>query len=153
MLYVEAPDEYTGQSAAVFLAGGISNAEDWQAELVASLAGIDAAVLNPRRKDFPMGHPEEGRRQIAWEHRHLERADLVAFWFPPQTVCPITLFELGACSSSPTAIVVGTHPNYARRFDVTVQLGLRRPEVTVLRSLEDLARAISEHPALQGTIS
>ena len=150
MNYIEAPNEYEGGGRAVFLAGGITGAENWQTQLIESLRDVNATVLNPRRKEFPMGDPAEGERQIEWEHRHLERADLFAFWFPPQTLCPIALFELGACCASGKPLVVGTAPTYARRFDVTVQLRLRRPDVRVLDSLEDLTRAVVEHPILRG---
>jgi len=150
MNYIEAPSEYLGNSRAVFLAGGIAGAENWQTVMVELLENIDATVLNPRREDFPMGDAAEGERQIEWEHRHLERADLVAFWFPPQTLCPITLFELGTCCSSGVPLVVGTEPDYVRRFDVAVQLRLRRPEVKVVDTLDDLARAVREHSTMQG---
>src|SRR5262245_64999987 len=117
MNYIEAPDEFVGGGRAVFLAGGISDAEDWQSQVVRSLGNLDATVLNPRRAHFPAGDAEESRRQIGWEHRHLRRADLVAFWFPSQTLCPIALFELGACCSAGAVLVVGGDQRYGRRFD------------------------------------
>src|SRR4029450_9656436 len=125
MNYIEAPEEFTGSGRAVFLAGGISDAEDWQSQVVRSLASLDATVLNPRRVHFPEGDVEECRRQIDWEHRYLRRADLVAFWFPWQTLCPIALFELGACCSTGAALLVGADPRYGRRFDLQAQLALR----------------------------
>jgi len=148
MNYVEATTEYKGEGRAVFLAGGITDAENWQTQLIDSLQGIKATILNPRRKDFPMDDPNAGKQQIEWEYRHMEQADLIAFWFPPQTLCPIALFELGVCCESRVPLVVGTDLNYARRFDVNTQLGLRRPDVAVVGSLDELAHAIEQHPVL-----
>ena len=118
MRYIEAPAEYDGNGPAVFLAGGITDTADWQSQLTVLLGANEGTVLNPRRREFPMGDPSEGRVQIEWEFRHLKLADLVAFWFPPETLCPIALFELGACCGSNSPIVVGTDPEYSRRFDV-----------------------------------
>lgn len=150
MNYIEAPNEYHGDDSFVFLAGGISDTENWQAEFLRRVEGHHLTVLNPRRKAFPMGDTEEGRRQIEWEWAYLKRADLVAFWFPPQTLCPIALFELGACCSAGVPLVVGSDRAYARRFDLEVQLGLRRPEVEVHESIETMAAQVVHHPAIGG---
>ncbi|QDS99220.1 nucleoside 2-deoxyribosyltransferase domain-containing protein [Adhaeretor mobilis] len=152
MNYLEAPTEYDADGRAVFLAGGITDAENWQSDLIESLQGVDATVLNPRRKEFPMNDESAGLQQIEWEHRHLAKADLIAFWFPPQTLCPIALFELGACCASSVPLVVGTSPEYARRFDVVTQLRLLRPEVNVHDSLEELQLAIMEHPLFEESL-
>ena len=147
---IEAPDTHDGDDAFVFLAGGISDTKNWQAEFLRRVEGHNLTVLNPRRKQFPMGDAEEGRRQIEWEWRYLQRANLVAFWFPPQTLCPIALFELGACCSAGVPLVVGSDPAYARRFDLEVQLGLRRPEIRVHDSIEAVAAQVLRHPAIGG---
>jgi hypothetical protein len=155
MRYIEAPTEYEGKGPAVFLAGGISDSENWQKRFVRLLPPGEFAVLNPRRAEFPADDPADDpaaeTEQIEWEHHHLLRADLVAFWFPPQTLCPIALFELGACCAAGTAIIVGTDPGYARRFDVRTQLRLRRPEVNVVHSLGTLAKQVVEHFNLEAS--
>src|SRR5262245_51974564 len=145
MIYIEAPHKFVGNGPAVFLAGGISDCENWQCQVAKALQHVAATVLNPRRASFSQHTAAENQRQIEWEHRHLRRADLVAFWFPPQTLCPIALFELGVCCAAGTSIVVGTHPEYARRFDVETHLRLRRPKAKVVQSLEDLAEQVAEH--------
>jgi hypothetical protein len=139
MRYVEAPDEYDGGGRALFLAGGISGTGDWQACAAELLAGTDLVLLNPRRRDYRAGDPAAARDQIAWEYRHLRGAWGRLFWFPPETLCPIALFELGAWSRSSEPLFVGTHRDYARRLDVEVQLGLARPDVRVVDSVEKLA--------------
>lgn len=150
MNYIEAPNEYDGEGLAVFLAGGISDVENWQQSVVEVLSKTDCTILNPRRSEFPTGNKVEEHRQIEWEWRYLQRAELVVFWFPPQTLCPIALFELGTCCSGDLPIVVGCDPKYARLFDLVAQLRLRRPEVELVQSIDELAERVVQHPALNG---
>jgi hypothetical protein len=152
MNYVEAPQEFESAGATVFLAGGITDAENWQSRLTALLGGIDATIFNPRRASFPANDPIESARQIEWEFRHLANTDLVAFWFPRETLCPIALFELGICAARKRPLIVGAHPAYGRRFDLENQLRLRRPEVTIARSIEQLADQIIESFIVKGAI-
>ena len=123
----------------VFLAGGISNCPNWQTELLELLRDTDWLVLNPRREDFDLNDPHMAEAQIEWEYRHLALSDAIAFWFPPQTLCPITLYELGKWSMTDKPLLIGVDTMYARRFDVIVQTRLARPDVTVTDSLEGLA--------------
>jgi hypothetical protein len=147
MNYFEAPIEYEDGGYCVFLAGSISDPGNWQMRLVKELARTELTILNPRRRQFPTGDRAEERRQIEWERRHLARADLVIFWLTPPTLCPIALFELGACCEANVPLVVGVDPNYALEFDIDVHLGLRRPDVKVLDNLNDVAHAILTHAA------
>ncbi len=144
MHYIEAPQDVTlnpGQQS-LFLAGGISNCPDWQAELVAALADTSLALLNPRRAGFPMGDPSAAEAQIGWEHRCLRLATALLFWFPCETLCPITLYELGAWSMTTKPLFVGVHPTYQRRQDVEIQTRLARPDVTVVLSIEALVAQV-----------
>lgn len=139
-LYVEAPDEYTGTGPSLFLAGGITGTHDWQAEVVGRLADLPLVLLNPRRRNFPIDDPSAAEAQIGWEFRHLRRASAVMFWFPPETLCPIALFELGGRVLVPEqALFVGTDPAYQRRLDVAIQLKLARPGVAVASDIGTLA--------------
>ncbi len=140
------PPELLGKS--VFLAGGIgvgAVVPDWQSDLVERLADTDLTLLNPRRNDYPAHDPNALREQIAWEHHHLKSARAVSFWFVRETLCPITLYELGAwanwrdASGNPKPILVGAHPEYMRRADLFIQLELARPEVEIVGSVEELA--------------
>ena len=107
--------------------------------MAALLRDADLVLINPRRRDYPSLDPLAAREQIAWEYRHLRRAWGRLFWFPPETLCPIALFELGAWSRTDGRLFVGTHPAYARRLDVEMQLELARPDVRVASSVEELA--------------
>jgi hypothetical protein len=145
MTYIEALTEYDGPEPSLFLAGGISGTVDWQAEIAHRLADLPLVILNPRRKNFPISDPAAAQAQIEWEFRHIRRATAVLFWFPPETLCPIALFELGGRSLvREQPLFVGTHPQYQRRLDVVVQLQLARSEVRVVSDLPALAEQVRE---------
>lgn len=150
--YIEAPTEYEPipNTPSIFLAGGITNCSDWQKELVSYLETEKVVLINPRRKDFDVSNPNMEREQIEWEHRHLNKVDIISFWFPPETLCPITLFELAdAVAMSQTKenlkIFVGCHPDYKRIRDVKIQLGLRDSSIHVVESLKALHHQIRDH--------
>jgi hypothetical protein len=142
---VEAPAEYDGPGPSLFLAGGISNTTDWQTDVIGRLSHLPLALLNPRRTNYPWHEPSAAAAQIEWEFRHLRRATAVLFWFPPETLCPIALFELGGRIMVPEQpLFVGTHPDYARKLDVEIQLRLARPEVRVVTRVDELARQVGD---------
>lgn len=138
MIYIEAPDsdEYPALKS-IFLAGGISDCHDWQIEVAQWFKDTDFLVINPRRKDFTICDSTE---QIVWEHTRLRQADMILFWFPCETVCPITLFELGIWAGREKPIFVGCHPDYSRRFDVRLQMSLENIDVYV--GLENLKQSV-----------
>ena len=134
-------------SRSLFLAGGISNCEDWQPLAVETLMGYDFPfyILNPRRKNFPMNNPSAAKEQIEWEHYYLQRATAILFWFPPQTLCPITLYELGAWSMvKDKKLFVGADQEYARLLDLQIQTRLARPEIKITSSLNDLCVQVTK---------
>jgi hypothetical protein len=143
MTYYECPNEFLrrrhpGEVPSVFLAGGIVGCRDWQQDAREMLEPHGFIVLNPRRPDFPVGDTLAGSEQVAWEYRHLHRADIVLFWFSSETVQPIVMYELGRHAALSTSnIVVGADPMYPRRDDVLMQLALARPLLTVRSSLQD----------------
>ncbi len=127
---------------AVFMAGGITGCPDWQREMRDLLCESGLLLLNPRRRNFPIGDPEAAPQQIKWEHRHLRRADMILFWFCAATLNPIVLYELGAWSMTDKPIAVGIEPGYQREADVRIQTELARPDVPVVTRLPDLAEAV-----------
>src|SRR5262245_48830305 len=144
MRYIEALTEYEPEGLpSLFLAGGITGCPGWQETVVRQLKEEAVVILNPRRANFPIDDPTAAQTQIKWEHRHLRKADAVLFWFPSETLCPITLYELGSWSMTTKPLFVGVHPDYQRRQDVEIQTRLVRPEVKVhydLVSVADAAR-------------
>lgn len=136
MKVITAPEQLPDKGD-LFLAGGISNCPDWQKDLLDGLESTDWTVFNPRRGVYFAD--TVATEQIKWEYDALRLVHTVSFWFPKETLCPITLFELGVFSQRlDTKVVVGTHPEYVRRLDVVEQLRWARPEIDVVDSLEAL---------------
>ena len=144
MKYIEAPKNYERQldKISIFLAGGITGCPKWQDEVTMKLIDTNLVVINPRRKHFPINDPSAAEQQITWEYNHLRIADMILFWFPKETLCPIVLYELGAWSTMDKPIFVGVHPQYQRRKDVEIQTKLIRPNVEVVYSLNELVEQI-----------
>lgn len=131
----------------IFLAGGISNCPDWQTPVANKLLEhTNFTIFNPRRNDWNMDdEAEESKKQIIWEHEHLARSETILFWFPQETLCPITLLEYGKFLVSNRKLVVGTHVDYQRRLDVDIQGGLERPGLHVWSDLDLMVRYVIEN--------
>lgn len=142
MTYIEAPTEFRGGMPSVFLAGGITDCVDWQADARNRLDGPNRAILNPRRANFPIHDPSAAQQQIDWEYRHLQLAQVVLFWFAGgPSVQPIALYELGAHAIAGKPLAVGCDASYLRRSDVFYQLGHVRPGLTIFDSLAETCQA------------
>lgn len=144
MIYIESPEEYVGDGTrtSIFMAGGITGCPDWQAEMRELLSETDLVLINPRRKSWDMAK-DKAEDQITWEFKYLCTSDLILFWFPKDTLCPIVLFELGKYAAATNKTVfVGVEPGYKREFDVRYQLKLARPEVLIVDSLYELSEQI-----------
>jgi hypothetical protein len=144
--YIECPSTHDGSGLTLFLAGGISSCSDWQATIAARLgqACPQLFVYNPRRKDFDVNDPNATPFQIAWEHDHLRRSKAILFWFPPETLCPITLYELGTWTQlgqhTGTKIFIGCDSNYKRIDDVKIQTRMADPTIPpIVTSIDALA--------------
>lgn len=142
MQYIEALNSYLPDKS-IFLAGGITNCPDWQQEIAQLLSKTDYTLLNPRRKNLAVNDPISALDQIAWEYHALRAAEMILFWFPCETLCPITLYELGAWSMTDKPLYIGIHPKYERHKDIEIQIELVRPDVKIMYSLKSLAEAIA----------
>jgi len=117
----------------LFLAGAIDDgrAEPWQEAMIATLADVRGTVINPRRRewDATWGRTLADPRlaaQVAWELDALERADVIAFWFPATAMAPVSLLELGLHVRGGRAIV-GCMPGYHRHGNVAAVCGRYGP--------------------------
>lgn len=139
-------DNTVSPGSRVFVGGGISNCPNWQADIIQMLGVVDDGLIlvNPRREQFDTSDASATEAQIEWEYQHLHQASAVVFWFPKETLCPITLYELGSAGARGAKIFVGCHPEYARRVDVVKQLALARPGVVVRDTLEQVATDVAE---------
>ena len=147
MRYIEAVEplvRYPGD-VVLFLAGGITGCPDWQAKVLKEfkLLSDKFVIVSPRRADFPINDPSAAEEQIMWEFDALRFADVILFWFPEETLCPIALYELGCWTvkEPQKEILVGVHPGYKRRLDVVIQTKLERPGVTIYGDLHSLTAA------------
>jgi hypothetical protein len=93
------------EAGSVFLAGTIEMGagEDWQPKAIKALSGKVGALYNPRRADWDSTWKQsisdpQFSEQVNWELDHIERADIVYFYFDPKSKSPITLLELGLVS-------------------------------------------------------
>jgi hypothetical protein len=152
MNYVEAPARPPFvELPTVFLAGGITGVRDWQTDMARLLADFDKGTLfNPRRANYSDSE-EVAREQITWEFFALWQAPIITFWFSKETLCPITLFELGVhlarsrlAKNNPPKICIGIEPGYTRELDIRTQARLLAPETPIVSSLEELAHFIRE---------
>jgi hypothetical protein len=131
-------------TSSIFLGGGITDCPDWQEEICRLLSNNDVNLVNPRRSDFDVTNPNMSKEQIRWEYEHLSKCDAIMFWFPMETLCPITLYELGFHAGK-KKLFVGCHPDYKRKFDVTEQLRLVDSSIIVKDSLESLVEQIKNY--------
>lgn len=149
MIEIKCPEVYTPfqGDTKIFAGGGITGCPNWQNYLVNkihtfSVKSDSLRIFNPRRNDFNILDTDETKKQILWEHNHLELSDAIIFWFPKDTLCPITLFELGKYAKSDKHLFVGCDPEYARRVDVIEQLALIRPGIVVANNLDSIIHEI-----------
>jgi hypothetical protein len=101
IIHAPNPLEFTDK-VKIFLAGSIENgkAENWQTRVSIELMGVDCILLNPRRPDWDDSWEQKitnpkFKEQVTWELYMLERSDIVAMYFSPGTLSPISLLEFG----------------------------------------------------------
>lgn len=99
-------------------------APNWQADLIAAFADRELTILDPRREEWDASWRQsidepKFREQVEWELDGLERADVIAMWFAPETKAPITLLELGLHARG-GKVIVGCPPGYWRRGNIEV---------------------------------
>jgi hypothetical protein len=157
MKYIEAPNMDIGiatldPNTCLFLAGSISNARDWQSDIVKNVDGgkglLDVYnVFNPRRENYDMSNADIEKEQITWEFHCINKlCSNVLFWFSSETMAPITLFEYGKVlkTHDHSRIFVGIHPDYPRLRDVVIQTKLENPQLAfrIVYDLEHLRKQV-----------
>jgi hypothetical protein len=97
----------------IFLAGSIEMgiAENWQQIIENEFVNQEnICLINPRRDDWDSSWKQEisnpqFKEQVNWELDGLDKADLILFYFAPETKSPISMLELGLFASSKKLIV------------------------------------------------
>jgi len=135
-----------GGDPVVFLAGSIEQdrAVRWQDAVATALVDLAVTVLNPRRPDWDAswGNDLDDPRfagQVAWELEALERADLIACYFAPGTVSPISLLECGLHARS-GRLMVACPRGFQRRGNVCAVCA--RYAVPLVEDLDQLIAAL-----------
>lgn len=142
-MIITAPDPYFNlEISNLFIAGGISNCPDWQMNTCHRFEEFFSSSLiinNPRRNEFDVN--EEPEIQIKWEFDRLRLSKFLFFWFPEETLCPITLLEYGKyvlASNNNDNVYVGCHRNYQRKNDILIQSKLQFNHVKIYYDLDSL---------------
>lgn len=150
MRYLQSPAPLDIESGkpSVFLAGSIElgKAEDWQTIVARSLSDLDVTVLNPRRTSWYASTEQTldnplFREQVEWELAAQERADIISFYFAPDTQAPITLLEFGFALQRKRMIVC-CPDGYWRKGNIDVACA--RYGVMQVNTLDEMIAAIRE---------
>ena len=111
----------------LFLAGSIDMgaAVNWQEAVTKALIDLPVTIYNPRRDDWDSSwvqsiNDEKFNEQVTWELEHLEKADILCFYFDEAGKAPITLLELGLFAMSGKTIVVCCPDGFWRKGNVEV---------------------------------
>ena len=128
----------------IFVAGPISGAEDWQNKAEKLLEDIEQTeacneeliIANPRRAEEIPRVGDIAKEQITWEHRNLQLARVVMFYFVkgPGIITPL---ELGKELGRGSPIVLGIDKSFGRPFDIETQAHLEQPELPIYRTLDE----------------
>lgn len=109
-IYVDAPSykKPLKNSFTVFLAGTIDadkGSVDWQHKICDKIEKMQdnktpITVYNPRREDWTDNGSSEVKKQIRWEHNHMDDADLIIMNILEDSKSPISLMEIGMYAAS-----------------------------------------------------
>lgn len=134
MKVITAPEYYvpTRDEITVFLAGGITNCENWQKEVIDYLMSLPEektdrlVIFNPRRDKWPKNSDtEEIRRQINWEADYIRSADIFTMYFTntEKSDQPICFYELGKYANR-TNDIISYQEGFKRALDVDFQMSI-----------------------------
>ena len=133
----------------VFLAGSIEMgiAENWQDQIIKELSDIDSGyILNPRRDNWDASWQQSIENtvfteQVNWELEALEKADLIIFYFSPETKSPVSMLELGLFARTKKAIVCCPNGFWRKgNIDVVCQ----RYHIKQVETINELVKEIKQ---------
>lgn len=132
----------------LYLAGGVAGCPDWQAEVIKALEKTSLTIFNPRRQTLLANMPELVQSQREWEFGNITATRAVMFWFPKESLCPTTNFELGIIVAQQlwdfdtAPAYVGIHPEHPRRSDILAQLTMTAPRLVVADSVKGVVQQV-----------
>ena len=132
----------------IFLGGSIEmgKAGRWQDKLINQFKNEPVTFWNPRRDDWDSSWEQdptpgtEFHTQVIWELDAQDEADILVYYFDPETKAPITLLELGAHKDENT--VVACPDGYFRKGNVVIFC--RKYNIPVLNSLSELVNVLKK---------
>jgi hypothetical protein len=142
---VLAPKKYEKIGPTVFLSGSIDTPPaTWQHTVTALLSHLPVTILNPHREDWDSTWREDASfapwaEQVKWELDGMEAADVMAVYFGPKTLAPITLMELGLWARSGKC-VVGCSEAYPKKGNVKAVC--ERYKIECVGSVRELADGV-----------
>jgi hypothetical protein len=155
----ELPEARGSGELVVFIAGSIEmgKAVPWQAALVQALSDVpNVILLNPRRSDWDPSWVQsrrnpQFREQVEWELSGQDLADVIAFYFAPGTLSPVSLLELGLAISDPdTELVVCCPEGYFRKGNVDITC--ERYDVNQVDDLDALTKWVRRRASAQARL-
>jgi len=141
--------QQAGNRFTIFLGGSIEmgKAENWQQRMESELqAPGEVCVFNPRRDDWDSSWKQEIANlpfyeQVNWELNALEAADLIVFYFSPETQSPVTMLELGLFARS-GKLVVCCPDGFWRKGNIDIVC--EKYAIPVVENLDGLIRHVKE---------
>ena len=147
---VKAPGDYNKLAhPIVFLGGAIDQgkAHDWQSDVVKGLKDLDITILNPRRDDWDADWEQsidnpEFRKQVEWELKGQEDADLNLYVLLDDSKGPITMLEIGLFAKKDAVLYI--EEGFYRRGNL--EIVAERYNIPIYRKLGDMLKDL--HKAL-----
>lgn len=129
----------------VFLAGSIEmgKATDWQSKITEFFIKEGFGVFNPRRDDWDSSWKQEFEnpqfyQQVSWELDALDKADYILLYLQPDTLSPISLYELGRYSNSGRISVV-CPKGFWRKGNI--EIACHKDNIPLYDNLEDFKKS------------
>ncbi|KAF2629714.1 hypothetical protein BU25DRAFT_388940 [Macroventuria anomochaeta] len=121
---------------------------DWQTHLSTSLSDLPITIINPVCEAWDSTWVEDisdvrFKEQAEWEMDHAKVADVIAFYFKPGTLTPVSLLELGmyaAMYEGMGKVAVCAPQGFYKRGNVQIVCG--RFGVELVGTLEELEKAV-----------
>lgn len=148
------PNRPSVTQPSVVLYGAIESSptDNWAASLTNSLSHLPITVLNPRCNAWDSTWREDinfapFKEQVDWEIDHAAVADLIVFYFKPDTLCPVTLLEFGMHGAMyPQKCIVCCPKDFYKRGNVEIVCG-RLGIAPLVEDLRDLGHVVEERLA------
>lgn len=147
-MIIKAPNKIittASQPYTLFLAGSIEQgtAENWQDRVCNTPNAIhpEFNIINPRRDEWDSTWEQSYdnihfRDQVIWEQNALKMADMVLFYFDPNSKSPITLLEFGQCIEMNKKMLVVCSPDFWRYGNIEVMCHLN--QIPLYHSLDEI---------------